>query len=204
MTQSCKMSSLKLNATKCVQQGMQNLTKNVFNQKNTELCVPISVTTLLRHSLKNDLRFKDEYKYYTFEAILATLTMIVFPQSMAGLNLNPNEKEKDFQQNQIEILLQRVCQKTYLMETGWEIIQNLHFDLTESTCEYKQGKSFFPSNFTKFSNSKRKVYLHSTSNRQRCLFISYRRNHLPSNDARPSRKRRLRSSKHRFQGPFSR
>ena len=87
------MSSLKQNATKCVELGMQNLTKNIFDQKSSELCVPISVTTLLRHAIRTDLNFDEIDVSHTFEEILSTLTMIVYPRSMAGLNLNPNEKE---------------------------------------------------------------------------------------------------------------
>ena len=69
--------------------------------------------------------------------------MIIFPRSMAGLNLNPNEKEKEFQENQIEALLQRICQKTYLMGPGWEIIEGLgrKDELPfKSICQYNSGK----------------------------------------------------------------
>ena len=128
---------------------MQNLTKNVFDQKSSQLCVPISVTTLLRHAMKKDLDCRDNDENYSFEAILSTITMILFPRSMAGLNLNPNEKEKDFQENQIEILLQRVCQKTYLMESGWEIIRSSRskeeMRPIKSICKYESGKTFFSS-----------------------------------------------------------
>ena len=142
LTQSFQMSSLKQNATKCVNQNMQNLTKEVFNQKSSQLCVPISVTTLLRYAIKHDLGFVDKYGTHSFERILSTLTMVVYPRSMAWLNLNPNEKEQEFQTNQIEVLLQRVCQKTYLMETGWDIIRLLgrvNPRPNESICEYKKG-----------------------------------------------------------------
>ena len=142
LTQSCQMSSLKQKATKCVNQNMQNLPKEILNQKSSQLCVPISVTTLLRYSIRNDLGFIDEYGSHSFENILSTLTMIVYPRSMAGLNLNPNPKEQEFQTNQIEVLLQRLCQKTYLMKTGWEIIRLLGHPNKrpiESICEYKKG-----------------------------------------------------------------
>ena len=54
---------------------------------------------------KNDLDF--EHEDYSVEAILANLTLIIFPRSMAGLNLNPNEEETEFQLNQVEVLLKR-------------------------------------------------------------------------------------------------
>ena len=64
---------------------MQNLTENILDQKSSNLCVPISVTTLLRFAMKNDLSFVDEDDDYTFDKILTTLTMIVYPRSLAKL-----------------------------------------------------------------------------------------------------------------------
>ena len=61
--------------------------------------------------MKKDLDFED--KRYSSEAIFANLTLIVFPRSMAGLNLNPNEEETKFQSiNQVELLLNRLSKKT--------------------------------------------------------------------------------------------
>jgi len=100
--------------------------------------------------MKNDLAFED--KYYTFERILTTLTMMVYPRSLAGLNLNPKKEESYFQLNDVETLLERICKKTYLKESGWEIIrtQNLFGSQpAESICEYKKGKFIF----SKFANS---------------------------------------------------
>ena len=134
---------MKRNATKRVNIDLKNVTQNVLDQKISNLCVPISVATLLRPAMKNDLGFKDEYGNYSAEAILATLTLIIFPRSMAGLNLNPNEEETDFQSfNQVELLLNRVCEKTYLMETGWQIIRELGFveehKPKKSTCKLEK------------------------------------------------------------------
>ena len=144
LTKSCHVSSLKQNATKCVNQNLQNLTKNVFDQKSSNLCVPISVTTLLRFAIKNDIGFENKDGYYSAEKILSTLTLIVYPRSMAGLNLNPNEEETEFQLNQIEILLERICKKTYLMPSGWEIIRQLdekeEYRPKKSTCTFEKGK----------------------------------------------------------------
>ena len=96
--------------------------------------------------MKNDLAFGEKeinhgFLLYTFERILTTLTMIVYPRSLAGLNLNPKKEEKDFQTNDVETLLQRICIETYLMKSGWEIIRNQDplRKPAESTCEFKNG-----------------------------------------------------------------
>ena len=147
LTKSLNVSCLKQNATKLVNQDLQNVTKNVFDQKSSNLCVPISVTTLLRFAIKNDLPFEDTLGNYSAEKILATLILIIYPRSMAGLNLNPKKEETKFQFNEIELLLERLCKNTYLMESGWNIIRKL--DLKEkdqpkkSTCEFEQGKINF-------------------------------------------------------------
>jgi hypothetical protein len=134
---------LKQNATKCVNQDLQNLTKNVFDQKTSNLCVAISVTTLLKFAIKNDLGFEDKFGNYSAEKILSTLTLIVYPRSMAGLNLNPKTEETEFQLNEIELLLERICKNTYLMPTGWQIIRQLDPDEKDrpkkSTCEFEKG-----------------------------------------------------------------
>jgi hypothetical protein len=147
LTKSCHVSSLKKNATRCVNQDLRNLTKNVFDQKSSNLCVPISVATLLRFAIKNDLDFEDEFGEYSAEKILSTLTLIIFPRSMAGLNLNPKKEETEFQLNQVELLLNRLCKKTYLMETGWQIIRQIgHKDdgqPKESTCRFEKGRIYY-------------------------------------------------------------
>jgi len=87
--------------------------------------------------MKNDLAFVDRYDYYTFEKILTILTMIVYPRSLAGLNLNPKKEENNFQTNDVETLLERICKKTYLRKSGWEIIikQVRYQKPAESTCK---------------------------------------------------------------------
>ena len=141
LTKSCQLSSLKQQMTKYVNFDFTNLTKNVLDQKSSNLCVPISVTTLLRFAIKNDLAFDNDIKDYSFDNILTTLTMIVYPRSMAGLNLNPKKEEKDNQMNNVETLIKRICQKTFLSESGWEIIRTQGLpELAKSTCEYKKGK----------------------------------------------------------------
>jgi len=92
--------------------------------------------------MQTDLAFDD--KYYTFDKILTTLTMIVYPRSLAGLNLNPKNEENNFQTNDVETLLERICKKTYLRESGWEIIREQGLrEPAKSTCEYKKGNFFF-------------------------------------------------------------
>jgi len=147
LTKSCQVSSLKQNATKCVNQDLENVTKNVLDQKISNLCVPISVATLLRFAIKNDLGFEekdDEYDHYSAEKILSMLILIVYPRSMAGLNLNPKKKETEFQLNEIDLLLERLCKKTYLMETGWQIIRKIvseeEYQPKKSTCKFEKGK----------------------------------------------------------------
>jgi len=79
--------------------------------------------------------------------------MIVYPRSLAGLNLNPKKEENNFQTNDVETLLERICKKTYLKESGWEIVRKHGLFSSdwpaESTCEYKKGIS----NFSKFIKS---------------------------------------------------
>ena len=126
--------------TKCVNLDIKNLTKNILDQKWSNLCVPISVTTLLRFAMKNDLAFFEENQY-TFEKILTTLTMIVYPRSLAGLNLNPKKEESQFQTNDVETILERICKETYLRESGWEIIRTQGLSQTDrSICAYEKGK----------------------------------------------------------------
>ncbi|CBY30392.1 unnamed protein product [Oikopleura dioica] len=142
LTKSLKVSSLKQSAEKCIAQDLQNATKNVIDQKGSNLCVPISVATLLRYAMKNDLGFHDNLKSYLVENILAILTIIVCPRSMVGFNLNPDRTESEFQLNNIEFLLDRLCKETYLMETGWKIISEIgmrDFNRPKrSTCRYER------------------------------------------------------------------
>ena len=117
----------------------------MLDQKSSNLCVPISIATLLRFSIKYDLGFEDEYDHYSAELILSTLILIVYPRSMAGLNLNPSQEESEFQKfHEIESLLERLCKNTYLMETGWQIIRQLdrkeENQPKKSTCKFEQGK----------------------------------------------------------------
>ena len=130
--------------TKCVNASMRNLTKNILDQKSSNLCVAISVTALLRFAIKNDLNFVDRKNEYSFERILTTLAMMVYPRSLAGLNLNPKNEEKDFQMNEIETLLERICKKTYLEKSGWQIVRDraLTNNPSKSSCAFKKG-SFF-------------------------------------------------------------
>ena len=144
LTKSCNMSSWKQQMTKCNRMDLKNVTRNVLDQKESELCVPITVTTLLRYAIKKDLGFIDVKKQYTFEKILLNLTMRVYPRSLAGLNLNPRAKEHDFQMGQIDTFLKRICNETYLKQTGWKIIrkQGTWPQPARSICKFKEGNKF--------------------------------------------------------------
>ena len=111
--------------TRVVNFDFRYLTKNVLDQKDSNLCVPISVSVLLRWAIKNDLKVDNlEMKqYFTIEKILTQLTMIIYPRSLAGMNLNPRNKEKKFQHTDIELLLKRIKNETYLHKSGWDIIR---------------------------------------------------------------------------------
>ena len=113
---------------------------SVLDQKSSNLCVPISVTKLLRFAIEKDLGFDVTKNNFTMEQILTTLTMVVYPRSLAGMNLNPDKKEQEFQENDVETLLKRICEKTYLMESGWEIVRNLGSQKpTKSICKFEKG-----------------------------------------------------------------
>jgi len=177
------MSSLKQKMTKFVNFDFQNLTENVFDQKWSNLCVPISVTTLLRFSMKNDLSFDDKlslYKFnnYTFDKILTNLTMRIYPRSLAGLNLYPKKEESDFQMNDIETMLERICKKTYLKKSGWEIVRKQGYpEPAKSTCEYKKGKKTpFTSQKYIFSHAQPKLRFLASTHRHWRLFSSSQNN----------------------------
>ena len=123
--------------------------------------------------------------------------MIVYPRSMAGLNLNPNEDETNFQMNNVLTLLKRVCQKTYLSESGWDIIRLLgHPEQprpSKSICIYGEGKTIFLLlNQSLFSSPVRELRLQPSSFGHGRFHSSNGRDLFPPNDARPSGERRLR------------
>ena len=153
LTKSVQMASLNQRATKVVNLDFKNLTRNVLDQKESNLCVPISVTSLIRHALKHDINFDDEYDNYSIEKLLTIFTMVIYPRSLSGLNLNPNTEENDFQSTETDMLLRRLKNKTYLMESGWEIIRKMgHPNIPKSVFNYEQGclKIIFPSYYLIF------------------------------------------------------
>ena len=137
--------------TKQTNPNFKNLTKNVLDQKDTNLCVPISVTTLLRWAIKKDLKIWNGplNEHYSFEKIFTLLTMVIYPRSLAGLNLNSNEDEKEFQHNEIEVLLKRLKLETYLNPCGWDIIKEslgpieIPQKVKNSFCSYEEGIEVF-------------------------------------------------------------
>ena len=144
----CDASYLHKKVAKTTGQDFQNITRNLINQKDSQLCVPISVSILLKAAIEKDLLFEDKNGYYTTEKILTTLTLIVYPRSLAELNYNPNKNETKYQTisiTELELLLDRLCKKTYLMESGWEIIRQLcsteKFQPQKSTCKFEKCKT---------------------------------------------------------------
>jgi hypothetical protein len=111
----------------------------VLDQKDSNLCVPISISILLRWALENHLKIvTDEYnQIYTLENILTVMTMIVFPKSLAGLNNNPCHDEKETQFTYVHELLERLKFKTYLSKEGWEIISRIGTAL--GSFNYREG-----------------------------------------------------------------
>ena len=71
---------------------------------------------------------------------MTKLTMVVYPRSMAGLNLNSKQKEKDFQFNNAESLLRRIKFETFLNRSGWDILtQNGSY--APGSFDFEKGKS---------------------------------------------------------------
>ena len=132
-----------------------------MDQKDSNLSVPISVSVLLRWAIINDLRADDDTMeiYFTVEKILTSLsqalTLIIYPQSLVGMNFNPKNKEKKFQQNEIELLLKRIKNETYLHKSGWDIIRDTSTDTiyAEGTFDFEQGKIFIFSLFYRLNQT---------------------------------------------------
>ena len=107
---------------------------------------------------------------------------------MAGLNLNPKKEENNFQTNDIETMLERICKKTYLIKSGWDIIrkQNLFGSQpAESICEYKKGKKTpFTSQKYIFSHAQPKLRFLAPTHRHWRLSFSNWQNRFSPNDAR--------------------
>ena len=129
LTKSCGMAQLKQKMTKAVNFDFKNLTKNVLDQKDSNLCVPISVSILLRSAIRYDsegLTSIEAFEHLTIEKILTQLTMIIYPRSLAGMSYNPRHTDKQFQHAKIEALLKRMKYPTYLYKSGWGIISGNH------------------------------------------------------------------------------
>jgi hypothetical protein len=142
----CGASYLPEKMAKETGQDFQNITRNLINQKDSQLCVPISVSILVKTAIEKDLLFDDKNGYYSTEKILMTLTLIVYPRSLAELNYNPNKNETKYQtisNTELKLLLYRLCKKTYLMDSGWEIIRQIGpagvNQPKTSTCRFDEG-----------------------------------------------------------------
>ena len=137
---SASMAELKQRMTKIVNFDFQNLTNNVLDEKDSALCVPISVSVLLRWAIKNDLKVDDSTMedYFTVENILSKLTMMIYPRSLAGMNLNPKKEETEFKHNNIELLLKRMKNETFLQKNGLDV--KLYSD-EEGSFDFNKGKN---------------------------------------------------------------
>jgi hypothetical protein len=142
-TKSCANAQLKQRYTRVVNCDFKSLTKNVPDQKDSTLCAPICVSALLRWAIKNDLKLDANTmdSLFTIEKILTKLTMIIYPRSLAGMNLNPRKKEKNFQHTEMELLLERLKYKTYLHLSGWHIIRG-SIQYLDEEFDFNKGKIF--------------------------------------------------------------
>ena len=125
LTKSSTMAYLKRRLTSHIDTDFKNLSERVLDQKDSNLCVPISVSVLLDWVIRNDC--SGMIKAKPLIEIFTILTMVIYPRSFAGFNLNPKKVEKKFQVNQIELLLKRLKYETYFNEVGWEIIRGRGF-----------------------------------------------------------------------------
>ena len=134
------MAQLKEKMTRAVNFDFKNVTQNVLDQKDSNLCVPISVSILLRSAIKEDLNLPEALmkKNFTVEKILTQLTMIIYPRSLAGMSYNPRHSDKQFQHAKIEALLKRMKYPTYLYKSGWDIIGSY---FAKGSFDFQQGKN---------------------------------------------------------------
>ena len=165
LTKSYGMAFLKQRLTRYLNKDFENLTKNVLDQGDSDLCVPISVSVLVRWAIKNDVKLDESYldyileTYFSIDIIFPTLTMIIYPRSLAGFTLNPKQEEQGFQENEIELLLKRLKYPTYFFESGWDMIRNYGTTRIDAEFDYEEGsflskvfylfliKYFFTKNF---------------------------------------------------------
>jgi len=78
------------------------LSKNVVNQKDSQLCVFLSLASLFRHAIKCFLEEQGETPldesdgFFTFESVFLVMTMILLPRNLAGLELRNNQTAQKF------------------------------------------------------------------------------------------------------------
>ena len=132
------MADMKQTFSRHINCDFKNLTKNVLDQKESNLCVPISAAVLLRWAIKNDLNCETVKldTCFTIEVILTILTMVVYPRSLAGFNLNPIKDEQEFQLNDIDMLFRRLKHETYLNKSGWDII---NYGILNADFDFQRG-----------------------------------------------------------------
>ena len=108
----------------------QFLSKNVVNQKDSQLCVFLSVASLFRHAIKCFLEQEGEAPldeddgFFTFESVFLVMTMILLPRNLAGLELRRNQTAQKFHAQEANIVqvLKRLTHATFFEREGWKII----------------------------------------------------------------------------------
>ena len=153
LTKSLQMCQLNRHLKRGREINFHNVTRNTLNQGDSNLCVPVNFTTLLRHAIKEHCceehpEYKIMKRAFTSERILYFLTMRIYPRSLAGLNLNPNDIEIKYQRfHEFEDLLKRMVRPTYAFQAGWDwmrriIVREFYDDnrfLKDSVMIYKKG-----------------------------------------------------------------
>lgn len=131
-----------IQSNKHVDLDFKNLSKYVLDQKQTNLCVAIAVTTLLRYCVcKHEEKTDDQLnKEIAFEKMLTRICMEIYPRSMTGLNLNPKPEEMEYQTNDVLTLLERLKYETYLSKSGWDILKQL--GLMSGTFNFEEGEDY--------------------------------------------------------------
>ena len=134
ITKSIQMSEMKFEFTKFFHEGFQNVTRHVIDQKDSALCVPICVANLLCSAILECVKTKRLPRYlhedcfdvekvkeaFSFKRIFHFITFLIYPRSLAGMNLNPNHDEIQKQYSQrIEGILDSLKNGPYAQMPMW-------------------------------------------------------------------------------------
>ena len=133
------MANLKHRLARIVNLDFMTLTAKNIDERQRSLSVAFSVSALLRWAINNDLKTSDmkmESKY-SLDKIFIILTMVIYPRSFRGFNLNPRKADGNFQATDVEILLRRLKYPSYLNRSGFDILKESG-DL-EGELDFHQG-----------------------------------------------------------------